>query len=71
MGCDASSLSDRPSRAEVTYRSPSPSPPKVQEVIRSLGAEPMVGTRAEFIARQEADRARFGAFIREHKITAD
>ena len=45
--------------------------PKVQEVIRSLGAEPMIGTRAEFIARQEADRARFGAFIRENKITAD
>ena len=45
--------------------------PKVQEVIRSLGAEPMIGTRAEFIARQEADRARFGAFIRENRITAD
>ncbi len=45
--------------------------PRVQEVIRSLGAEPMVGTRAEFIARQEADRTRFGAFIRENKITAD
>jgi tripartite-type tricarboxylate transporter receptor subunit TctC len=45
--------------------------PKVQEVIRSLGAEPMVGTRAEFIARQEADRTRFGAFIRDNKITAD
>ncbi len=44
---------------------------KVQDVIRSLGAEPMVGTRAEFIARQEADRVRFGAFIRENKITAD
>jgi tripartite-type tricarboxylate transporter receptor subunit TctC len=44
---------------------------KVQEVIRSLGAEPMVGTRAEFIARQEADRARLGAFIRDNKITAD
>jgi len=47
------------------------STPKVQEVIRSLGAEPMVGTRAEFIARQEADRTRFGAFIRENKITSD
>ena len=45
--------------------------PRVQEVIRSLGAEPMVGTRAEFIARQEADRTRFGAFIRDNKITAD
>ncbi len=47
------------------------STPKVQEVIRSLGAEPMIGTRAEFIARQEADRTRFGKFIRENKITAD
>jgi len=45
--------------------------PKVQEVIRSLGAEPMIGTRAEFIGRQEADRTRFGAFIRDNKITAD
>lgn len=44
---------------------------KVQDVIRSLGAEPMIGTRAEFIARQEADRTRFGAFIRDNKITAD
>jgi tripartite-type tricarboxylate transporter receptor subunit TctC len=44
---------------------------RVQEVIRTLGAEPLVGTRAEFIARQEADRVRFGAFIRENKITAD
>ena len=47
------------------------STPKVQEVIRSLGAEPMIGTRAEFIARQDADRTRFGKFIRENKITAD
>ncbi|MBI5719695.1 MAG: tripartite tricarboxylate transporter substrate binding protein [Burkholderiales bacterium] len=45
--------------------------PKVQEVIRTLGAEPAIGTRAELIARQEADRARFGAFIRANKITAD
>ncbi|MCC6247711.1 MAG: tripartite tricarboxylate transporter substrate binding protein [Rubrivivax sp.] len=45
--------------------------PKVQEVIRTLGAEPMVGTRAAFIARQDADRARFGTFIRESKIKAD
>jgi tripartite-type tricarboxylate transporter receptor subunit TctC len=44
---------------------------KVQDVIRSLGAEPMLGTRAEFIARQDADRTRFGAFIRENKISAD
>ena len=47
------------------------STPKVQEVIRSLGAEPMLGTRADFIAGQEADRKRFGAFIRENKISAD
>lgn len=47
------------------------STPKVQEVIRSLGAEPQVGSRADFIASQERDRARFGAFIRENKITAD
>jgi tripartite-type tricarboxylate transporter receptor subunit TctC len=47
------------------------STPKVQDVIRSLGAEPAVGTRAEFLARQEADRVRFGAFIRDNKITAD
>ena len=47
------------------------SAPKVQEIIKSLGAEPMVGTRAEFIARQEADRVRFGSFIRDNKITAD
>jgi tripartite-type tricarboxylate transporter receptor subunit TctC len=45
--------------------------PKVHDVIRSLGAEPQIGTRAEFIARQEADRARFGSFIRDNKITAD
>ena len=45
--------------------------PKVQEVIRSLGAEAAIGTRAELIARQEADRKRFGAFIRANKIAAD
>ncbi|MBL8343492.1 MAG: tripartite tricarboxylate transporter substrate binding protein [Rubrivivax sp.] len=45
--------------------------PRVQEVIKSLGAEPQLGTRAEFIAGQERDRTRFGAFIRENKITAD
>jgi tripartite-type tricarboxylate transporter receptor subunit TctC len=44
---------------------------KVQDVIRSLGAEPMIGTRAEFIARQDADRTRLGAFIRENRIRAD
>ncbi|MBL8325305.1 MAG: tripartite tricarboxylate transporter substrate binding protein [Rubrivivax sp.] len=45
--------------------------PKVQDVIKSLGAEPQIGTRAEFIAGQERDRARFGAFIRDNKISAD
>ncbi|MBX3601916.1 MAG: tripartite tricarboxylate transporter substrate binding protein [Rubrivivax sp.] len=45
--------------------------PRVQDAMRTLGAEPMVGTRAAFIARQEADRARFGAFIRENGIKAD
>ncbi len=44
---------------------------KVQEVIRSLGAEVASSTRAEFIERQNADRARFGAFIKENRITAD
>jgi tripartite-type tricarboxylate transporter receptor subunit TctC len=45
--------------------------PRVQEVIRGLGAEVMTSTRAEFIERQNADRARFGAFIKDNKITAD
>jgi tripartite-type tricarboxylate transporter receptor subunit TctC len=45
--------------------------PRVQEAIRTLGAEPMIGTRADFVARQAADRARFGAFIREAKISTD
>ncbi len=45
--------------------------PRVQDAMRTLGAEPMVGTRAAFVARQEADRARFGAFIKEAGIKAD
>jgi tripartite-type tricarboxylate transporter receptor subunit TctC len=45
--------------------------PRVQEAMKAIGAEPMVVTRAEFVARQEADRARYGAFIREAKIKAD
>lgn len=45
--------------------------PRVQDAMRTLGAEPMVGTRAAFVARQEADRARFGAFIKEANIKAD
>jgi tripartite-type tricarboxylate transporter receptor subunit TctC len=45
--------------------------PRVQEVIKGIGAEPMIVPRAEFIARQEADRARFGKFIKEAGIKAD
>lgn len=45
--------------------------PRVQDAMRALGAEPMVGTRAAFVARQDADRARFGAFIKEANIKAD
>jgi tripartite-type tricarboxylate transporter receptor subunit TctC len=45
--------------------------PRVAEAIRGLGAEAMVSSRQEFIDRQNADRARFGAFIREAKISAD
>jgi tripartite-type tricarboxylate transporter receptor subunit TctC len=44
---------------------------RVQDAIKAIGGEPMIATRPEFIARQEADRARFGAFIREAKITTD
>jgi tripartite-type tricarboxylate transporter receptor subunit TctC len=44
---------------------------KVQEVIRTLGAEVASSTRQEFIERQNADRKRFGEFIRENRITAD
>jgi tripartite-type tricarboxylate transporter receptor subunit TctC len=45
--------------------------PRVQEVMKGIGAEPMIVTRAEFIARQDADRARFGNFIKEAGIKAD
>jgi tripartite-type tricarboxylate transporter receptor subunit TctC len=45
--------------------------PRVQEVMKGIGAEPMIVTRAEFIARQDADRARFGKFIKEAGIKAD
>jgi tripartite-type tricarboxylate transporter receptor subunit TctC len=45
--------------------------PRVQDAIRSLGAEAMISSRAEFIARQLADRERFGRFIREARITTD
>lgn len=39
--------------------------PKVQEVIKGIGGEPAALTRAEFIAGQQRDRERFGAFIKE------
>jgi tripartite-type tricarboxylate transporter receptor subunit TctC len=45
--------------------------PKVQEVIRTLGAEVASSTRAEFIERQNVDRARFGQFIKDNRITAE
>jgi tripartite-type tricarboxylate transporter receptor subunit TctC len=44
--------------------------PRVQEVMKGIGAEPMIVSRPEFIARQDADRARFGAFIKEAGIKA-
>jgi tripartite-type tricarboxylate transporter receptor subunit TctC len=43
----------------------------VQQAMKGLGAEPMIASRAEFIARQEADRARYGKFIKEARIKAD
>ncbi len=45
--------------------------PKVTEAIRSLGAEPMIVSRQDFIDRSNADRARFGAFIKEAGIRVD
>jgi len=45
--------------------------PRVQEVMKGIGAEPMIVSRPDFIARQDADRARFGAFIKEAGIKAD
>jgi tripartite-type tricarboxylate transporter receptor subunit TctC len=39
--------------------------PKVLDVIRGLGGEVMAVSRGEFIERQQKDRERFGAFIRE------
>ncbi len=44
---------------------------RVQDAMRSLGAEPMVVSRAAFAARQDADRERLGKFIREAGIKAD
>jgi tripartite-type tricarboxylate transporter receptor subunit TctC len=45
--------------------------PKVQEVIRTLGAEVMITSRGEFIERQNKDRERFGSFIKAARISAD
>jgi tripartite-type tricarboxylate transporter receptor subunit TctC len=45
--------------------------PRVQEVMKGIGAEPMIVSRQDFMARQDADRARFGAFIKEAGIKAD
>ncbi|MFN0184872.1 MAG: Bug family tripartite tricarboxylate transporter substrate binding protein [Aquabacterium sp.] len=39
--------------------------PRVADVVRSIGGEPATSTRADFIASQQRDRERFGAFIRE------
>lgn len=45
--------------------------PKVVEVIKGIGGEQMAVSRQEFIDRQNADRARFGAFIKEAKIAVE
>jgi tripartite-type tricarboxylate transporter receptor subunit TctC len=45
--------------------------PKVADVIKTIGGEQMAVTRQEFIDRQSADRARFGSFIKEAKISVD
>ena len=38
---------------------------RVQDVIKGIGGEPAAQSRADFIAGQARDRARFGAFIQE------
>jgi tripartite-type tricarboxylate transporter receptor subunit TctC len=45
--------------------------PAVEDVIRSLGAEPTPMSPAEFGALTAADTARYGKIIHERKITAD
>ena len=45
--------------------------PRVADAIRSLGAEPMIVSRQAFIDRSNADRERFGAFIKEARIAVD
>lgn len=39
--------------------------PKVLDVIKSIGGEPAAQSRSDFIAGQNRDRERFGAFIKE------
>ena len=39
--------------------------PRVLEVMRSIGAEVAAQSRADFVAGQQRDRERFGAFIKE------
>lgn len=45
--------------------------PRVQETLKGIGSEPAAMSRAQFIERQNHDRARFGAFIREVGLKAD
>ena len=45
--------------------------PKLAEVMKALGAELSAMSRADFIAAQQRDRQRLGAFIREAGIRAE
>ena len=45
--------------------------PKVVEVIKGIGAEVMAVSRDEFIERQQKDRERYGAFIKEIGLKAE
>jgi len=45
--------------------------PKLAEVMKTLGAELSAQSRADFIAAQQRDRQRLGAFIREAGIRAE
>jgi len=45
--------------------------PRVTAAIKALGAEPMIVSRQAFIDRSNADRARFGAFIKDAGIKVD
>ncbi|WP_119156666.1 Bug family tripartite tricarboxylate transporter substrate binding protein [Caldimonas tepidiphila] len=45
--------------------------PKVVEVMKGIGSEPASMSRQQFVERQNQDRARFGAFIREVGLKAD